>query len=62
MAKCEICGKAVQFGHSVSHSNRKTQKIWRPNIQKIKVLENGRKVRKYLCARCIRSNKVAKAI
>ncbi len=62
MAKCEVCGKAVQFGHSVSHSNRKTQKIWRPNIKKIKVSENGRSIKKYVCTRCIRSNKVAKAV
>ncbi|MFH0975836.1 MAG: 50S ribosomal protein L28 [Spirochaetota bacterium] len=60
MAKCEICGKAVQFGHSVSHSNRKTQKIWRPNIKKVRTIENGRSVKKYICTRCIRSNKIVK--
>ncbi|NMB65468.1 MAG: 50S ribosomal protein L28, partial [Spirochaetes bacterium] len=27
MAKCEVCGKAVLFGHNVSHSNKKTQKV-----------------------------------
>jgi len=62
MAKCEICGKAVQFGHSVSHSNRKTQKIWKPNIQKIRVIENGRNIKKYVCTGCIRSSKVTKAV
>ena len=62
MAKCESCGKAVQFGNNVSHSNRKTSKIWKPNIQKIRVTENGRNVKKYLCTRCIRSNKAAKAV
>jgi len=62
MAKCEICGKSVQFGHSVSHSNRKTAKIWKPNIKKIRVSENGRSAKKYVCTRCIRTNKVAKAV
>ncbi len=62
MAKCEICGKSVQFGHNVSHSNRKTNKIWRPNIKKIKIFEGGRTMRKYVCTRCIRTGKMIKAI
>ncbi|MBR3602680.1 MAG: 50S ribosomal protein L28, partial [Lachnospiraceae bacterium] len=28
MAKCDICGKGVHFGNNVSHSNRKTNRIW----------------------------------
>ncbi|MCU0847119.1 MAG: 50S ribosomal protein L28 [Spirochaetes bacterium] len=62
MAKCEICGKSVQFGNNVSHSNKKTAKIWYPNVKKIRVLDNNRVVRKYVCTRCIRSGKVAKAV
>ncbi len=55
MAKCEVCGKKPQFGHNVSHSHRKTKRQFRPNIQRVKVLEGGRLVSKYLCARCIRT-------
>jgi len=62
MAKCEICGKSVQFGNNVSHSNKKTAKIWYPNVKKIRVLDNNRVVKKYVCTRCIRSGKVAKAV
>ncbi|MDY6933631.1 MAG: 50S ribosomal protein L28 [Spirochaetota bacterium] len=62
MSKCEICGKSVQFGNNVSHSNRKTRKIWRPNVKRIRVLENGRALRKHVCTRCIRSGKIVKAI
>jgi large subunit ribosomal protein L28 len=40
--KCEICGKKPMFGHNVSHSNNKTQKIQNPNVQKVRVkTENG---------------------
>jgi large subunit ribosomal protein L28 len=49
MAKCDICGKAVQFGNNVSHSNKKTQKVWRPNIRRVRVIEDGRKIRRYVC-------------
>ncbi len=55
MAKCEVCGKGPQFGHNVSHSNRKTKRQFKPNIQRVKVMENGRLVSKYMCARCIRT-------
>ena len=55
MAKCDICGKTPQFGHNVSHSNRKTKRQFKPNIQRVKIMENGRLVRKQLCARCIRT-------
>jgi len=61
MAKCEVCGKSIQIGCNVSHSNKKTKKIWRPNVKRIKVLENKRTVRKYVCTRCIRSGKIVKA-
>ncbi len=62
MAKCEICDKSVQFGNNVSHSNKKTGKIWRPNIRRVRVIENGRRVRRYVCTRCIRTGSVQKAV
>ena len=62
MAKCDICGKGVQFGHNVSHSNRKTNTLWKPNVKKIRVMEEKKVVRKHVCTRCIRSGKVQKAV
>ena len=59
--KCEICGKSVRFGHNVSHSNRKTQRMYKPNIRRIRVVENGTPKTVYVCARCLRSNKVQRA-
>ena len=55
MAKCENCGKKTVFGHNRSFSMRATNRTFRPNLQTITVLENGRKVRKVLCTRCIRT-------
>ncbi len=62
MAKCEICGKSVQFGNNVSHSNKKTKKMWKPNIRQLRVLEKGRTIKKSVCARCLKSGKIAKAV
>ncbi|WP_075073842.1 50S ribosomal protein L28 [Longilinea arvoryzae] len=55
MAKCERCGKTTTFGHNRSFSLRATRRAFRPNLQKISVLENGRMVQKMLCAKCIRT-------
>jgi len=60
--KCEICGKKPMFGHNVSHSNNRTQKIQNPNIQKIKIVENGTVKTVTVCSRCLRSGKVQKAV
>ena len=57
MSKCCVCGKGVVFGHNVSHSNRKTNRTWKPNIRKVKVEENGAQKTVYMCARCLRTAK-----
>jgi large subunit ribosomal protein L28 len=55
MAKCENCGKAPVFGQKVSHAKNHTARQFRPNLQKVSVLENGRLVHKVMCAKCIKS-------
>lgn len=61
MAKCEVCNKGVTFGLKVSHSNRKSNRTWKPNIKRVKVSVNGTNKRIYVCTRCLRSNKVTRA-
>ena len=42
MAICEITGKHVKVGNSVSHANNRTKRTFRANIQKVKIVdENG---------------------
>ncbi|PKO18491.1 MAG: 50S ribosomal protein L28 [Chloroflexi bacterium HGW-Chloroflexi-10] len=55
MAKCEKCGKTTAFGHNRSFSMRATNRKFKPNLQQVSVFENGRKIRKVLCTRCIRT-------
>jgi len=62
MAKCEICGKQVVFGLNVSHSNRKTNRTWKPNIRKVRSVVNGTNKTLSVCSRCLRSNKVTRAV
>jgi large subunit ribosomal protein L28 len=55
MAICEKCGKKTTFGHNRSFSQRATNRSYLPNLQKVMVVEQGHKVHKILCARCIRT-------
>ena len=37
-ANCDVCGKGPSFGHSISHSHRRTKRRWNPNIQRVRTL------------------------
>ena len=51
MAKCEFCGKDVSFGIQVSHSHRRSNRTWKPNIKRVKAIVNGSPRRVYACTR-----------
>lgn len=55
MAKCELCGKGPQFGHNVSHSKRRTKRMWQPNIQKTTIVQGNTVRRINVCARCLKT-------
>lgn len=62
MAKCEICSKDTKFGNNVSHSVRRTSRSWKPNVKKVKIIDNGTHKTVCVCTRCLRSNKVTRAV
>lgn len=59
---CEICNKGERSGFNVSHSNLKTKRTWKPNIQKVKALVNGDVKRVNVCTRCLRTGKIQRAV
>ncbi len=62
MAICYVCGKIRAVGNNVSHSNRKTKRVFKPNLQRIKIVTDSGPKKTYVCTRCIRSGKITKAI
>ena len=62
MAKCEFCDKDVSFGIQVSHSHRRSNRSWKPNVKRVKAIVNGTPRHVYVCTRCMRSGKVTRAI
>lgn len=73
--QCEVCGKSTSTGNSVSQrgkpkylggNGRKTtgitRRVFRPNLQRIRVQEGGSVVTRRVCTGCIRSGRVQKAV
>lgn len=67
---CEICGKTVSMGNRIVrhglakakggiglHTTGITRRRFLPNLQKVRVMEKGVRVRKTVCTACIRSKK-----
>jgi len=61
VAKCEICSKDVHFGIKVSHSHRRSNRMWKSNVKKVRVAFNGAVKTMNVCTRCLRSNLVSRA-
>ena len=59
---CAICGKKPGFGNTRSHSMVATRRRFNPNLQRVRVLLEGRAQRAYVCTRCLKAGKVQKAL
>jgi len=59
---CEICGKGPRFGHNVSHAHNLTQKVWHPNLQRVRTRQVGGSKRMRVCTRCLRSGRIEKTV
>ena len=59
-AVCDLCGKGPGFGKSVSHSHRRTNRRWNPNIQSVRVeVAPGNRKRKNVCTSCLKAGKTS---
>ena len=53
--KCEVCGKTTTFGHNVSFSKRRTNRMFKPNIQTRVMVIDGVTKRRSVCTSCLRT-------
>ena len=61
MAKRAICEKGVHFGNAVSHSHRRSNKMWKSNVKSVRVNVNGAVQKMSVCTSCLRSGLVERA-
>ena len=54
---CDICGKGKQFGKNVPFSQKKTNKVWKPNLQRQYIELDGTRMQIKACAQCLRTLK-----
>lgn len=59
MAKvCHVTGRRTRTGNKRSHSNRANKRTWKANLQKVRILVDGKPKRVYVSARALKSGKV----
>ncbi|MCH2206102.1 MAG: 50S ribosomal protein L28 [Lentisphaerales bacterium] len=71
--ECIICGKKATVGGSITHRGiakkaggiglqlvKNTKRVFKPNLQKVKMTLNGKRVSGLVCTACIRSGLVVK--
>jgi large subunit ribosomal protein L28 len=57
MKRLDIDKKRRQHGHNVSHSKRRTNKVWKPNLQAKTIEVDGKKVKVKISTHAIRTLK-----
>ncbi len=57
MAVCELTGKGKMYGHNVSFSQRKTRKVFKPNVQKKTLVIDGQKIKVNVATSTLRTLK-----
>ena len=61
--KCDVCDKRTMFGRNIRHKHSgrwerkapRTNRQFRPNVQKKRVVLDGRSKRINICTRCLRT-------
>jgi large subunit ribosomal protein L28 len=60
--KCSNCAKGVMYGHNVSHSKRRTPRVFKPNLHSARINTGNGFVKLKLCTKCLRVFKRAEKI
>jgi large subunit ribosomal protein L28 len=73
--QCAVCGKKPIRGNQKTYRGKAkylggvgkkitgiSKRVFKPNLQRIRVVEGGETVRKRVCVQCIRSNRVQRPV
>jgi len=58
---CQVTGKKPMMGNNVSHANNRTRRTWKPNLQVVRTLVDGKVTKVKVCTRCLNAGKVKRA-
>lgn len=60
MAKDFITGRKTTFGKKRSHALNQSNRSWKPNLQKVRILVDGKPKKVWVSARALKSGKVTR--
>ena len=60
--KCEVCGKEPLKAAKLTFSHKQIVHRQAPNLQTVRVMENGTVRKMTVCSSCLKANKVQKAV
>ncbi|BFH15045.1 50S ribosomal protein L28 [Paenibacillus thiaminolyticus] len=58
--KCYVTGKKPGSGNHRSHANNKSRRSWGVNVQKVRILVDGKPKRVYVSTRALKAGKVTR--
>ncbi|GEL75920.1 50S ribosomal protein L28 [Tenuibacillus multivorans] len=56
--KCHVTGRKTATGNNRSHALNATKRKWKSNVQKVRVMVDGKPKKVYVSARALKSGKV----
>lgn len=59
--KCYVTGRKTGTGNQRSHAMNANKRQWKANLQKVRILVDGKPKKVYVSARAIKSGKVERA-
>jgi large subunit ribosomal protein L28 len=66
MHRCEVCHKTKSAGNKLNYKGtqltKRTKRTRFPNIQRVRVIAEGKPMRLNVCTTCLKSNKVTRAV
>jgi large subunit ribosomal protein L28 len=60
MAKDYVTGKRTHFGNTRSHALNHSRRSWKANLQKVRILVDGKPKKVWVSARTLKSGKVTR--
>lgn len=56
--KCVITGRQTHSGNQRSHAMNSNKRNWKANVQKVRIMVDGKPKRVYVSARALKSGKI----
>lgn len=60
MAVDYITGRRTHFGNKRSHALNSSKRSWKPNLQRVRILVDGKPKRVWVSARALKSGKITR--